>query len=88
MNNCQIIFDWVNELEQPLVLLHSQTKAFRTIDLKYLFKDVLDYTNLYGWIKSKNIPKFLLKNILITIINTNPPDSCKNELLGILLENE
>jgi hypothetical protein len=82
------LFEFINKLEEPVVVLHSQSKAFRTIDLKHLSKDVLDYTNLYGWIKSKNIPKFLLKNILITIINTNPPDSCKNELLGILLENE
>jgi len=82
------LFEFINKLEEPVVVLHSESKAFRTIDLKHLSKDVLDYTNLYGWIKSKNIPKFLLKNILITIIRTNPPENCKNELLGILLENE
>jgi hypothetical protein len=82
------LFEFINKLEEPVVVLHSQSKAFRTIDLKHLSKDLLDYTNLYGWIKSKNIPKFLLKNILITIINSNPPENCRNELLGILLENE
>lgn len=79
---------WINQLENPTISLFEKTKAFRTIDLKHLSKDILDYENLHGWIKNKNISKFLLKNILITIINTNPPENCRNELLGILLENE
>lgn len=88
MNNCQLLFYWIDKLENPTVLLHSESKAFRTIDLKYLSKDILNFNNLHSWIKNKNIPKFLFKNILITIINTNPPEDCRNELLGILLENE
>lgn len=88
MNNCQLLSGWINQLDNPLVLLHEQSKAFRTIDLKHLSKDILDFKNLHSWIRNKNIPKFLLRNILITIINTNPPEDCRNELLGILLENE
>lgn len=88
MNNCLLLLCWINQLESPIISLFEKTKAFRTIDLKHLAKDILDFRDLHSWIKNKNIPKFLLKNILITIINNNPPENCKNELLGILLENE
>ena len=82
---------WINQLENPTISLFEKSKGLydvinyvrfvRTIDLKHLSKDILDYENLHGWIKNKNISKFLLKNILITIINTNPPENCRNELL-------
>lgn len=87
MSNCQLLSSWINQLDNPIVLL-EKSKAFRTIDLRHLSKDILDFESLRSWLNNKNIPKFLLRNILITIINTNPPEDCRNELLGILLENE
>jgi hypothetical protein len=92
----QELFDFINKLTNsyvPLLGTPEQTvysenldkKIFHKIDLKILCKDVKNYDNLQDWLKSKNAPKYLLKNIIITIINLNPPENVKNQLLSILL---
>jgi hypothetical protein len=55
------------------------------IDLKTLTKHIINYNSLQSWLQSKNLTDHLQKNIIKAILNTNPPESVRNELLSIML---
>lgn len=85
METIKEFIEFIESLEFSTVKLHGSGPAFRSIDLKTLTKNVKNYSSINDWMKSLNLTNHLKKNIITTILNNNPPESVKNELLAEMI---
>lgn len=85
MEVIQEFIEFIENLESSIVKLHGSGPAFRSIDLKILTKNIKNYSSINDWMKSFNLTSHLKKNIITTILNNNPPESVKNELLAEMI---
>jgi|LakMenEpi03Aug12_release.lakeMendotaPanAssembly.Ray.scaffolds.fasta_scaffold349542_1 hypothetical protein len=89
MTAIQEFAEFINNLEKPVVELPLDFKksntTYHSIDLKIFTKDIENFDNITTWIKSKNIPDHLQRNIIKVLIGINPPQNVKNELISIVL---
>lgn len=75
---------FIKNLKSPVIRLIPYENK-RSINLETLCKDITNFSNLHEWVDSKNLTPFLKKNILLTLLSTNPPENIKNELLLLLI---
>jgi len=81
MNTIQEFINFIDGLNNPNIELYE----LGSIDLKILTKDIINYNSLQSWLKNKSLTDHLQKNIIKAILNINPPESVRNELLSLML---
>ena len=72
-------------VDQVMELKNWKNRQFHTINLKVLIKDIENYPTFLDWWKSRNLTKHLNNVLVKTILNQNPPDSVKHNLIFIML---
>jgi hypothetical protein len=84
MNTAQELNEFINNLENPIVKFDWIT-GYDTIDLKILVKDIHKFNSVQEWINSLELTNTMLRHIIKVLMQTNPPEIIKNELLLISL---
>lgn len=85
MEVIQEFVDFIENLESSLVKLHGSGPVFRSIDLRILTKNIKNHYSIHDWIQNLNLPNHLKKNIILTILENNPPENVKNEFLAEMI---
>lgn len=89
METIKEFVDFIENLKSSRIELHhsghGSGSAFRSLDLRTLTKNIKNYSSIHNWMKSLNLTEFLKKNIIISILKTNPPENVKNELLAEII---
>ena len=81
----QELKEFVNSLEAKVVKFGNHPCGVISIDLIVLTQDICRFKTIKEWIDSKNLPKHFKKTILITLLEINPPENVKNELISLCL---
>lgn len=74
----------IDRLEKSLVKFGNHP-LYDAIDLRTLTVNLSSFENIHDWIKNKNMPEHLKKNVIKAILSTNPPEEVKFELMLHLL---
>jgi hypothetical protein len=80
----EMLYYHIQSLENPTVKFGDHP-IYNAINLRDLTHDIRNFPTIYDWLKNKNAPDHLRKNIVKALLSTEPPEEVKLELMAFLL---
>jgi hypothetical protein len=80
MDTSLLLYNHIGTLRNPVVKFGSHP-LYDSINLSTLCADCIRFNNITDWLKGKNVPAHLRKDIVLALLGTEPPDEVRAELL-------